>query len=74
MSELFKKTILNNFKYSLEHKYILNINEINRILDDIDNCIKYYQKNKKKLFKELDNYEKINIDIKTILSTKHKRI
>jgi len=67
MSKLFKKTILNNFIYSLEHKYILNINEINRILDDIDNCIEYYQK--EILFKELDNYEKINIDIKTILST-----
>lgn len=67
MSYLFKKIILNNFQYSLEHKYIINSIEINKLWDEIDYCINYDEQNI--LLDVLNNYEEINLNIKKILST-----
>lgn len=57
----------NNFKYSLEHKYIINTTIINELWNDLD----YYRddESEKYYLDELDNYERINKYIKTILDT-----
>ena len=67
MSYLFKKIILNNFQYSLEHKYIINYIEINKLWDEIDNCMEYEEEDI--LLDILNKYEEINLKIKKILST-----
>ena len=66
MSYLFKKIILNNYKYSLERKYILNCIEINNIWDKIDDCI--IEEEEDILLDILNEYEELNIKIKIILS------
>ena len=67
MSYLFKKIILNNFQYSLEHKYIINSIEINKLWDEIDNYMEYEEEDI--LLDVLNKYEEINLKIKKILST-----
>ena len=67
MSYLFKKIILNKFQYSLEHKYIINSIEINKLWDEIDNCMEYEEEDI--LLDVLNKYEEINLKIKKILST-----
>ena len=57
----------NNFKYSLEHKYIINTNTINELWDNLDYCRD--EKSEEYYLDELDEYERRNKYIKRILDT-----
>ena len=57
----------NNFKYSLEHKYIINTNIINELWDNLDYCRD--EKSEEYYLDELDEYERRNKYIKRILDT-----
>lgn len=64
MSYLFKKIIIKNLKYKLEHEYILNKIELNNICDEIEYCSKHEEDY---LFNLLDEIEEKNIFINKIL-------
>ena len=59
--------IKNNFKYSLEYKYINNKNIINQILEEIDYCRNDILE--QNLYEDLDIYEKQNIQINKLLNS-----